>query len=133
MATYTINGGNILKVTRSNGDIYWLPNPNGMEVAIQDIDSASTGRSTTGLMFRDRVATKRKLNCTFPPLYSSDMALTLQAIQDQFFTLTYPDPMTGASKTITAYVGDRTTPAYHINYATGVVLYESLSANFVER
>lgn len=133
MATYTINGGNILKVTRSNGDIYWLPNPNGMEVAIQDIDSASTGRSVTGLMFRDRVAVKRKLNCTFPPLYSSDMKLTLEAMQDQFFTLEYPDAMTGARKSITAYVGDRTTPAYHVDGTTGIVLFESLSANFVER
>lgn len=131
MATYTINNGNILKITRPNGDVYWLPNPNEMEVAVQDIDSDSAGRSASGLMFRDRVATKKKISCSFPPMNASDMNSTLTAMQDQFFTLEFPD-ITGVRTTITAYVGDRTAQSYRV--VSGVpTLWTSLSANFVER
>lgn len=141
MATYYCvdNTQTELKITRGNGDIYYLPNPQTFEVGIQDIDSASAGRSASGLMFRDRVAVKRKVSCTFPPLTQAQINLTLQAMQDQFFTLEYLDPYQATRKSITAYVGDRTAPiCMHIQKTIGQTsidykLWKGLNANFVER
>lgn len=136
MATTTIAGGNILKVTKGNGDVIWLPNPahDKMEVAVQDVDYDS-GRTADGKMYRDRkrggTTAVRKVSCTFPPLSPANLASTLQAINEAFFTLEYPDPYTGQRRSGTFYCGDRTAPMYSL--ISGVWQWKELTVNFVER
>lgn len=100
--------------------------PKVFEVAISDIDGESN-RNAAGDMCRDRIATKRKLNCEWSPLSYTDCSILLKAVKDVFFTVTYPDPMEGTMLTKTMYVGDRTMP----------MLYEGrwkgLKMNFIER
>ena len=60
---------------------------------LYDLDSEDgAGRNQEGLMFRDRVAVKRKLNCTWPPMEPFQMAALLQAMDAVFFTMRYPEP-----------------------------------------
>ena len=109
-----------------------LPNPKSMEYALQDLDSEDgAGRNQKGLMFRDRVAVKRKLTCQWAPLNAEDMSDLLTAMKDTFFEIRFPDALTGERDSMTVYVGDRTAPMYTMHH--GVWLWSGLSANFIER
>lgn len=125
--------GSILKVTKANGESVWLPDPKrgGLSISIQDLDASTTGRNQKGQLFRDRVAVKRKISYSAPPLSKAEMSSLLQAITDQFFTLEYPDPQTGTRKSITVYCGDRTAPMY--SCIDGVYKWEGLTVDFIER
>ena len=121
----------ILQVKKISGAVVNLKDPQKLSYDIYDIDSSETGRTQTGEVFRDRVAVKRKLTCSWGPLNASELSALLKATEDQFFTLTFPDGKTGSNSTMTCYVGDRSSPAYIL--AEGKWLWEGLSMNFIEK
>lgn len=108
-----------------------LPTPQEYSFELYDIDGDSAGRSQTGLMFRDRVATKRKLVCKFAPMEGSDLQTLLSAISAQFFYLEYPDALTGTKRVMQCYAGDKSVPVY--NYNGSKYLWQGLSVDFIER
>ena len=110
-----------------------IADPKTLTWDIYDLDSEDAGRNQLGQMFRDRVAVKRKLNCTWPPMEPSEMAALLQAMDNVFFTLRYPDAHDGGYREGEFYVGDRSTPMYMWNNEKQKYLWEGLSANFIER
>ena len=111
-----------------------IATPKTMTWDIYDLDSEDgSGRNQQGEMFRDRVAVKRKLNCTWGPLDPDEMANLLQAMDDVFFTLIYPDAHDGTYREGMFYVGDRSAPVYMWNETKGKYLWEGLTANFIER
>ena len=117
----------ILKV---NG--VFIQDPSSMEYQRYDLDSEEgSGRNQMGQMLRDRVATKVKLVCKFPPLRTDEISTLMKAIDDVFFTLEYPDAYSGRREAKTFYAGDRTAPVYTIQ--NGIVLYEGFNVNFIER
>lgn len=121
-------GKQILKV---NG--IFIQDPSSLQYSLQDLDSEEgSGRNQLGEMLRDRVAVKRKLTCKFPPMYMDEVSELLQAVQDQFFEIEFPDMFTGKRETMTAYVGDRTAPIYTIR-EDGRILCEEVAFNFIER
>jgi hypothetical protein len=101
---------------------------------IYDLDSEDgAGRDQSGRMFRDRVAVKRKISCTWPPLGLMEMSVLLKAMDNVFFTLRFPDAHDGMYREGEFYVGDRSTPLYRWNNEKQMFLWEGLSANFIER
>lgn len=101
---------------------------------IYDLDSEEgAGRNQSGLMFRDRVAVKRKLNCSWGALEPQDMSRLLKAMDGVFFTIRYPDAHDGTYREGEFYVGDRSAPLYMWNEAKQKFLWEGLTANFIER
>lgn len=111
-----------------------IADPQSLQWDIYDLDSEEgAGRNQSGEMFRDRVAVKRKLNCTWGPMEPQEMSTLLKAMDNVFFTLEYPDAHDGAYRTGTFYVGDRNTPMYMWNNEKQKFLWEGLSANFIER
>lgn len=104
--------------------------PSVFQVDIQDIDGESN-RNARGELLRDRIAVKRKLNCEWPPLTAEECSTLLNAVSGVFFSVYYPDPMTGNFETKTMYVGDRSTPALYIK--DGKVLWKGLKMNFIEK
>lgn len=107
-----------------------VKSPTVLQVDIVDIDKESE-RNANGTMQRTRVATKRKLNVEWGALTNSEISKILNAVSDVFFTVTYPDPMTGSSSTRTFYVGDRSAPVYRIK--NSVPVWEGLKADLVEK
>lgn len=105
--------------------------PSVFKVDINDLDGES-GRNARGQLIRDRVAVKRKLECEWGPLQSSEISVILQAVQNEFFQVRYPDPMTGNNQTKTFYVGDRSAPALH-EVSNGKMLWHGLNMNLIER
>lgn len=106
-----------------------ISTPKTFEVTVSDLDGESN-RNANGELVRDRVAVKRKLNLEWSPLTQSEIQTLLNAVSSVFFTVTFPDPMSGMI-TKTMYVGDRTAPAYR--YINGQVKWQGLKMNFIEK
>lgn len=132
---YLVINGNVCDGISGTGH---LPQPahGGFSVAIQDVDSASTGRGADGNMIRDRVGVKAKIFLKFPPLSASEMKALMDAISDVSFSVTYPDPRAGGTNSGTFYVGDRTAPIYRIDETKATmgqgILWENVSFNLIE-
>jgi len=106
--------------------------PSEFSVSISDLDDGTTTtRTMDGMLHRDRIAVKRKLQLKFSVLKWSELSLLLNQIQDVFFMVNYPDPMTGVMETKEFYVGDRTAPVGMIR--DGEYLWFGTSFNFIER
>lgn len=106
--------------------------PSKFDVSISDIDGETT-RNANGLLMRDRIAVKRKIQLEFPPLTQSEISTLLNAVSGTFFTVTYHDPILGAGTTKTFYVGDRNNPMLRYGNGTTDVLWEGLKMNFIEQ
>lgn len=121
----------ILTITKADGTNVPLPDPSEYSWGLQDVEADGTGRNQSGDLFRDRVGRKRKLTLSWPPMKAAPTATLLQAVDDVFFDVSYPDAMTGTTRKMTAYVGDRTAPMYSL--IDGVYQWKGLSMNFIER
>ena len=107
----------------------YVKTPKRLTVGIYDV-SASADRNAKGEILIDRVAVKRKVECEWGALTNSEISTILGAATDVFFTVKYPDPLTGTEKTITCYVGDRTAPIYK---DSGTPVWEGLKMNLIEK
>ncbi|WP_068779666.1 DUF6711 family protein [Paenibacillus sp. GM2] len=85
--------------------------PSTFQVTILDLDDGeSSVRTTDGSLNRDRIAVKRQIEMNWGPLKWDKVSAILRSMEDIFFPVTYPDPMTGKYETKTFYVGNRPTP-----------------------
>ncbi|MGT2802997.1 DUF6711 family protein [Streptococcus henryi] len=103
--------------------------PKSFQVGINDVDG-ETGRNANGDMVRDRITTKRKLECEWGTLTQAEISTILKAVKPVFFQVSYPDPDLGQT-TKTFYVGDRTSPAY--SFSNKLKPWSGLKFNLVER
>lgn len=93
-----------------------IATPSEIKLTIQDLDSDSY-RNLNGKLIRDRIAVKRKLECSWNALTQSQASALLGSVTSTFFTLTYPDALLGTTSG-TFYVGDRTAPIYTLSGGT---------------
>lgn len=75
----------------------------GVKWSRNDVDGANAGRMESGLMERDRKATKYRFDITCRPVTAEEQAIILQLIQPVFFDVTFTDPLTNAERTSTFY------------------------------
>lgn len=113
------------------GYLIELKAPQSLQWEISDIEAAG-GRNQRGRSFRDRLAVKRSLSCTWSAVSDEEMSVLLGMMQDVFFYLEYPDALTGAKKAGEFYVGNRSTPML-MHREDGSWMWQSLSASFTER
>lgn len=106
-----------------------LPSPSEYSVGVMDLSKAE--RNANGLILIERIATKRKIECQWAFLTADQLQLLLTTVSPVFFSVTYPDPQTGATRTGTFYVGDRT--AGMLDYFDNVPRYKDTAMNFIER
>lgn len=106
--------------------------PKIFKVDIHDIDGEST-RNAKGDLIRDRISTKTKLICEWPPLELEEISILLKSVKDIYFTVKYPDPMEGKFVSKTFYVGDRSAPMYWYDKTKNKSLWKGLNMNFIER
>jgi len=106
--------------------------PKEFSVTPLDLDNAeSTERTANGVLNRDRIATKRQIDMTFPTLAWATISALLQQMSAVFFTLYYPDPMDGDYATRTFYVGNRPSP-FSITKG-GVLMWDGLKITLTEK
>jgi hypothetical protein len=106
--------------------------PSTYQVTIMDLDNGeSSVRTADGTLNRDRIAVKRQIEMSWGVLTWSEMSELLQSMADVFFTVTYPDPMTGKYETKTFYVGNR--PAPFSVMSNGVMYWNGLKITLTEK
>lgn len=66
---------------------------NGIKWTREDIDGPNAGRTMSGTMIRDRVATKIRLDVSCRPLANSELETVLTAISPEYVSVQYYDPM----------------------------------------
>lgn len=111
----TIDGTNITDMIAHQG-VQWKRN---------DVDGPNAGRTMSGLMIRDRVATKIRLDITCRPLTNDQLYTLLNLIYPEFVSVTYDDPMEGvvtktmyANNNVAKFLFPR--PGDTVEYWTGV-------------
>jgi len=82
-------------ITIDGTDITNLIANKGVKWSRYDVDGPSTGRTISGLMVRDRVATKIRLDITCRVMTSDELETLLNLILPEFVTVTYEDPQDG--------------------------------------
>lgn len=105
-----------------------MPAPLPYEPTISDIDSDKSARNANARMYRDRIATKRKLNLEWGILNQSECSKILNAVSPVEFIVEFLDPQKGTITCI-MYAGDRT--ASRIETSSGT-LWKGLKFNLVE-
>lgn len=105
-----------------------ISTPSSFKVSLEDISKAD--RNAKGKIIIERITTKRKLELSYNYLSQADLATLLTAISAVFFTVEYPDPMTGALRTGTFYSGSKSAGA--IDYKAGVMRWKDFAVNLIE-
>jgi hypothetical protein len=105
-----------------------IPTPSDFNVSVMDITKAE--RNANGNMVLERITTKRKLELSWKYLSQADVASLLTKVSPVSFSVTYPDPQTGASRTGTFYAGDR--GSGFIDYQNSVPRYKDIKFNLIE-
>ena len=84
-----------------------MPKPTSYQVGVQDLDSAETVRSESGILHRDRIrAGVRKISVSWT-VKAADISKILKAVQNESCTVKFFDPQENSIKTATMYAGDR--------------------------
>lgn len=89
----------------------------GIKWQRSDVDSPDAGRTLDGKLHRARVATKIRLDITCRPLMSFEARIVLNAIQAEWVTVSYDDPMLGYRENIKMYANNN--PATYLMKTTG--------------
>ena len=107
--------------------------PSKYEVQLSDVDREDgSGRNQNGDMLRDRAGVKKKVILTFAAIPQSKAERLLQAVKDEFVTVTYLDPELG-KRTMTAYVGDRNCQIFKYDRASQEWIWDSITFNLIEK
>lgn len=108
--------------------------PFTLEIINQDYDSSSTARTANGKIVRTVVRggdnNVRKLQLTWELLDWPTGAQILAAVKATYIYCRYPDPQTGALRTMKCYVGDRTSEMRR--YKDGSIMWARISFNLTE-
>lgn len=107
-----------------------VPIPSEFGWSIQDVSSPDSGRTMDGMMHKERVTRKEKIQLKWNGKNPEDTATILQAFADEYFNVTYVCPLTNSIQTKQFYCGDQTAPYYW--WCDGGLL-ESVSFNIIER
>lgn len=89
-----------------------MPCPSKFEYSLQDVSAADSGRTEDALMWKNRVAQKVKIGLEWVAVSDADAATILNAVDDEYFSVTYHDPKANSTVTKTFYRGDVQAPYY---------------------
>lgn len=104
-----------------------IKTPGSFSVTLADLD-ASEERNLMGYVVRDRIGVKRKLSLGYRVLTQQEIAPILQALENVFFYVRFPDPKEG-TVTMQCYVSDRSANLLHSEKK----LWSDLKFDFTER
>ena len=103
----------------------------GLTIQKFDIDAPDAGRTLDGLMHRNRVATKYKIQLDFRPLTASQLMTVERAFEPEFFTVQFYDPADG-NVSIQMYKGDSGF-TQRTAYTSNTGLYVNYNVHLIQR
>lgn len=110
-----------------------MPKPTTYQVGVQDLDSAESVRSESGVLHRDRVrAGVRKLELGWT-VRTAESSKILKAVSGESFTVKFFDPQQNSVETATMYAGDKTVSLKNLigDIGAATTLWE-ISFNLIE-
>ena len=122
----------------SNPDVYnpienvggaFVRSPSVYQVSYQDVSDPDAGRTEDGLMHKNRIGQKVKIQLTWNNIGNADASAILQAFDPEYVEVKYKDPKTNSYQTKTFYVVDRSAPAYN----SRLNIWSNVSFNIIER
>lgn len=106
--------------------------PSTLKWSINDVSQADSGRDMSGTMYKNKIAMKRKLEMEFKGVdWQKASEITKAFTTNEYFSVKYPDILSGTLETRTFYRGDIETEAYV--WWDGKKILSSLSFNIIER
>lgn len=108
-----------------------IKTPSVFQFSINEVSAASAGRTSDGLMHKERITRKRKIVLQWNGTTPEETQAILQAFSPEYFKVTYYDPLDGATKTRTFYAGDQTMPVK--SWSANKKIYEQVSFDIIER
>jgi hypothetical protein len=101
------------------------------ELKVGRFDLSKSGRTASGKMVMELIATKRRVDVVWKMLTDSELQTIIDTItaNKPFFSLEYPDA--GGTKSMTCYAGDVATSLWHTK--NGVRYWEEVSIGFIEQ
>ena len=101
------------------------------DLKIGRFDLTKSGRTASGKMVMELIATKKRVDITWKMLPDNELQKIIDTItaNKPFFSLEYPDA--GGTKTMTCYAGDIITSLWHTK--NGVRYWEEVSIGFIEQ
>lgn len=97
----------ILEISALNGNEWFDLLPyianQGLKWQRSDVDGPSAGRDLSGKLWRNRVATKVRLDVTCRPLTSEETSKVLTAVMPEWVMVRYYDPQVGSVVVKTMY------------------------------
>ncbi len=101
------------------------------ELKVGRFDLTKSGRTASGKMVMELIATKKRVDITWKMLPDNELQKIIDTIaaNKPFFSLEYPDA--GGTKTMTCYSGDIVTSLWHTK--NGVRYWEEVSIAFIEQ
>lgn len=121
----------MITITNLDTNVSLTVVPSSMKWSLQDVSAADSGRDVTGKMYKNLVTKKRKLELEFNAIEWSECPDLLAAVDSEYFTVEYPDMLTGTMLTKTFYRGDVETPVYC--WWTDKKILSTVSFNCIER
>ena len=109
----------------------WIKTPSVFEWSVNDVSTADAGRTQDGLMHKNRVTRKRKIVLKWSNPDPTEAQQILSAFANEYVSVTYYDPLAGATQTRTFYSGDQSAPVKI--WAVGNKRYEQISFDIIER
>lgn len=101
-----------------------------LKVGYETLVSDNSGRNANGDTVIDIINQKVKLQVTFRPMDSDEMARLLAAFEAYVIDVTYRDSKTNSNKTITCYTGTPEPDYYCI--LNDKVFYKEMNLNFIQ-
>ena len=105
------------------------PTPSAFGWSLQDISAADSGRTEDGIMHKNKIAQKEKIQLSWNAPDSAKTAQILQLFQPEYFELTYRSPLANAIVTKTFYRGDASAATY---WWRNNGLFETISFDVIE-
>jgi len=101
------------------------------EIKIGRFDLTKSGRTASGKMKMELIATKRRVDCTWKMIRDDELKLIIDTItaNKPFFSFTYPDA--GGQQTMRCYAGDINTSLWHT--INGVRYWSEVTIAFIEQ
>jgi hypothetical protein len=101
------------------------------DLKIGRFDLTKSGRTASGKMAMELIATKKRVDITWKMLPDNELQKIIDTItaNKPFFSLEYPDA--GGTKSMTCYAGDVVTSLWHTK--NGIRYWEEISIPFIEQ
>ena len=87
----------VFRFTVNNIDLLPYIAEDGIRWTRFDVEAPDTGRTLDGRMHRGRVAIKTRLDISCRPLKTNEAMTVLRAIEPEFVTVRYSDPVDGTT------------------------------------